>query len=101
MITLPLRLVRLLSVAACLLAPAPAMAESDAPATAGDQEIERSAAMALRLTATPNAGVEGQSVLLSMAVQGHASSQYELGLMLLEGGGIGLDREMGFDWFLV
>ena len=82
-----LRLVRLLPIAACLLMPAQALAEPDAPPPAADDEIERSAAMAHRLTATPRTGVEGQSVLLSMAVQGHASSQYLLGLMHLEGVG--------------
>ena len=54
--------------------------------------------MALQLTATQNAGVEGRSVLLTMAVQGHASSQYQLGLMLLEGAGIGRDRAQAVRW---
>ena len=98
MTALPLRLMRLLSVAACLLAPAHAMAESNVPPPADDQDIEHSAAMALGITATPNAGVEGQSVLLSMAVQGHASSQYELGLLLLDGRGIGRDRAQAVQW---
>ena len=89
---------RLLSLAGCLLAPAAALTDSDLPAPADDQEIERSAANALRLTAAPNAGVEGRSVLLTMAVQGHASSQYQLGLMLLEGEGIGLDRAQAVRW---
>lgn len=98
MTALPLRLLRPLSIAVCLLAPAPALADSDAPALADDQETERSAAMALQLTATPSAGVEGRSVLLTMAVQGHASSQYQLGLMLLEGAEIGRDRAQAVQW---
>ena len=98
MIALPLRLARLLSIAALLLAPASAPADPGEPAPADDQEIERSAAMALQLTATPNAGVEGQSVLLSMAVQGHASSQYLLGLMRLEDEGDVRDRREAVQW---
>ena len=94
----PSRLLRLLSFAVCLLAPAAALAESDPPSPADDQEIERSAAMALGLAATPEAGVEGRSVLLTMAVQGHASSQYQLGLMLLEGAGIDRDHAQGVRW---
>ena len=98
MTALPSGILRLFSLAACLLAPAAALAESDMPSPADDQEIERSAAMALRLTATPNAGVEGRSILLTMAVQGHASSQYQLGLMLLEGTGIDRDHAAGVQW---
>ena len=98
MTALPSRMLRLFSLAACLLAPAAALAEPDMPSPAGDQEIERNAAMALRLTATPNAGAEGRSVLLTMAVQGHASSQYQLGLMLLEGTGIDRDHAAGVQW---
>ena len=79
-----LRLARLLSIAACLLMPITASAEPDTSPTAA-RDIEGSAAMAHRLTATPGAGAEGRSVLLNMAVQGHASSQYLLGLMHLEG----------------
>ena len=94
----PSHLLRLLSLALCLLAPAAALAEPDLPPSADDEEIERSAAMALGLTATPEAGVEGRSVLLTMAVQGHASSQYQLGLMLLEGAGIDRDHAQGVRW---
>ena len=61
-------------------------------------DVERSAAMAHRLAATPNAGVEGRSILLNMAVQGHASSQYVLGLMHLEGSEIPLDRAEAIKW---
>ena len=98
MIVPPSRLLRLLSIAVYLLAPAAALAESDPPSPADDQEIERSAAMALGLTATPDAGLEGRSVLLTMAVQGHASSQYQLGLMLLEGAGMDRDHAQGVRW---
>ncbi len=98
MIVPPSRLLRLLSIAVYLLAPAAALAESDLPPSADDEEIERSAAMALGLTAAPDAGVEGRSVLLTMAVQGHASSQYRLGLMLLEGAGIDRDHAQGVRW---
>ena len=85
MTALPLRLARLIPIAACLVAPVPALAEPDAPSAAVGEDVERSAAMAHRLTAAPNAGAEGQSILLSMAVQGHASSQYLVGLQHLEG----------------
>ena len=98
MTALLLRLVRLLSIAVCLHAPTAALAESDLPPSADDEEIERSAAMALGLAATPDAGLEGRSVLLTMAVQGHASSQYQLGLMLLEGAGIDRDHAQGVRW---
>ena len=98
MTALPSRLLRPLSIAVCLLAPAAALAESDMPSPTDDRETERSAAMALRLTATPDAGVEGRSVLLTMAVQGHASSQYQLGLMLLEGAGIVRDHAQAVRW---
>lgn len=88
---------RLIWIAACLLVPTAASAEPDAsPAVAPD--VERSAAMAHRLAATPNAGVEGRSILLNMAVQGHASSQYVLGLMHLEGSEIPLDRAEAIKW---
>ncbi|MCY4407960.1 MAG: hypothetical protein OXC15_16455 [Rhodospirillaceae bacterium] len=98
MSVLPSRLLRLLSLAVCLLAPATALAESEPPSPVDDEEIERSAAMALGLTAAPDAGLEGRSVLLTMAVQGHASSQYQLGLMLLEGAGIDRDHAQGVRW---
>ena len=98
MIVLPSRPLRLLSLAVCLLAPAASLAESDLLSPADDEETERSAAMALGLTTTPDAGVEGRSVLLTMAVQGHASSQYRLGLMLLEGAGIDRDQAQGVRW---
>lgn len=93
-----LRPARLLLIIACLLAPSSALAEADAPPAVADDEIERSAAMAHRLTTTPGSGAEGRSVLLSMAVQGHASSQYLLGLMHLEGDGIARDREEALRW---
>ena len=91
------RLARLLSIAAGLLVPVTALAEPDTSPTAA-QDVEHSATMAHRLTATPNAGVEGRSVLLNMAVQGHASSQYLLGLMHLEGGELPLDRGEAIKW---
>ena len=94
----PLRMARLLSIAPLLLVPASTLAEPEEPAPADGREIERSAARALQLTTTPNAGVEGQSVLLSMAVQGHASSQYLLGLMLLEDEGDVRDRREALQW---
>ena len=92
-----LRLARLFSIAACLLMPVTALAEPDTSPTAAP-DIERSAAMAHRLTATPGAGAEGRSVLLNMAVQGHASSQYLLGLMHLEGAALPLDRAEAIKW---
>ncbi|MDE0391318.1 MAG: tetratricopeptide repeat protein [Rhodospirillales bacterium] len=54
--------------------------------------------MAHQLTATPSAGAEGRSVLLTMAVQGHASSQYLLGIMHLEGSEVPLDRAEAIKW---
>ena len=93
-----LRLVRLLPIAACLLVPALAWAEPEASSPITVEDVESSAAMVHRLAATPNAGVEGRSVLLSMAVQGYASSQYLLGLMHLEGGGLPLDPAEAVKW---
>ena len=91
------RLAHPTSIAACLLMSVTASAEPDTPAAAAP-EIEQSAAMAHRLAATPNAGVEGRSVLLTMAVQGHASSQYLLGLMRLDGGEMPPDRAEAIKW---
>ena len=91
------RLAQPISIAACLLVSVTASAEPDASPTAVS-EMEQSAAMAHRLAATPNAGVEGRSVLLTMAVQGHASSQYLLGLMHLEGGDLPPDRAEAIKW---
>ena len=92
-----LRLARPFSIAACLLMPGAAWAEPDAPAPAAP-DIERSAAMAHHLSASPNAGLEGRSVLLSMAVQGHAQSQYLLALMHLEGSDVPLDPAEAVKW---
>jgi len=91
------RLARLICIAVCLFVPDMAAAEPDTPPTLAP-DTERNAAMAHRLTATPNAGEEGRSVLLSMAVQGHASSQYTLGLMHLEGGELPFDRAEAIKW---
>ena len=98
MTALPLHLARLIPIAACLVIPASALAEPDAPSAAVGEDVERSAAMAHRLTTTPNAGTEGQSVLLSMAVQGHASSQYLLGLQHLEGASTAHRRAEAVQW---
>ena len=94
---LAFRLTQPISIAACLLVSVTASAEPDTSATAAS-ETEQSAAMAHRLAATPNAGVEGRSVLLTMAVQGHASSQYLLGLMHLDGGEMPPDRAEAIKW---
>ena len=91
------RLARLICIAVSLFTPVMAAAEPDTPPTLAP-DIERNAAMAHRLTATPNAGEEGRSVLLNMAVQGHASSQYMLGLMHLEGGELPFDRAEAIKW---
>lgn len=91
------RLARFICIAFGSFVPVMAAAEPDTPPTLAP-DTERSAAMAHRLTATPNAGVEGRSVILSMAVQGHASSQYMLGLMHLEGGELPLDRAEAIKW---
>ena len=92
-----LRLARPFSIAACLLMPGAAGAEPEVPAPAAP-DIERSAAMAHHLSASPNAGLEGRSVLLSMAVQGHAQSQYLLALMHLEGSDVPLDPAEAVKW---
>ena len=95
---LPLRLARLLTIALCVLAPVGAMAEPDQePPLAGD-DIERSAGMAHQLGAAPRSGVEGQTLLLTMAVQGHAQSQFLLGLMHLEGSGVVRDWTEAVKW---
>lgn len=91
------RLARFICIAVSSFVPVMASAEPDTPLTPAP-DTERSAAMAHRLAATPNAGVEGRSVILSMAVQGHASSQYMLGLMHLEGGELPFDRAEAIKW---
>ena len=91
------RLARFICIAVSLFTPGLASAEPDTPPTLAP-DTERSAAMAYRLAATPNAGEEGRSVLLNMAVQGHASSQYLLGLMHLEEGELPLDRAEAIKW---
>ena len=98
MTPLPLRLARLFPIAMCLLVPLGASAEPDATTTPAAPDIERSAAMTHRLTASPDAGVEGRSVLLNMAVQGHASSQYLLALMHLDEDGPTHDRAEALKW---
>jgi len=92
------RLAPLLPVVACLLAPAPALAQSDTPPAVAGGDVEGSAAMAQGLATAPRSGVEGLSLLLSMAVQGHAESQYLLGLMHLEGAGVVEDRAEAVKW---
>ena len=95
---LALRLARLLPIAACLLAPVPAMAEPDETPPADGHDIERSAAMAQGLAAAPGAGTEGRYILLTMAVQGHARSQYLLGVMHLEDPGTARDPAEAVKW---
>ena len=95
---LALRLARLLPIAACLLAPVPAMAEPDETPPADGHDIERSAAMAQGLAAAPGAGAEGRYILLTMAVQGHAQSQYLLGVMHLEDPGTARDPAEAVEW---
>ena len=91
------RLSRLLAVTLCLLPAAAATVEADGPPPA-DRDIERSAAMAHLLAAAPRSGVEGQSLLLTMAVQGHAQSQYLLGVMQAEGAGAARDPAGAVAW---
>ena len=93
-----LRLARLLPLAACLLAPLPAMAEPDRTPPADGRDIERSAAMAQGLAAAPGAGAEGRTILLTMAVQGHAQSQYLLGVTLLDESGTARDPAAAVEW---
>ena len=93
-----LRLARLLPIAACLLAPVPATAEPDETLPADGHDIERSAAMAQGLTAAPGAGTEGRTILLTMAVQGHAQSQYLLGIMHLDEPGMARDPAEAVKW---
>ena len=92
------RLARLLLVAACLLTPALALAQQDAPPPADEQDTERSAAMTQRLAGAPGSGTEGRYILLTMAVQGHAQSQYLLGIMQLEDAGMVHDRADAVKW---
>ena len=93
-----LRLARLLPIAAFLLVPLGASAEPDATEPAAAPDIEQSAAMTHRLAASPDAGVEGRSVLLSMAVQGHAASQYLLALTHFDEAGPAHDRAEALKW---
>ena len=93
----PSRLPQLLAVTLCLLPAAAATAEADGPPPA-NRDIERSAAMAHLLATAPRSGVEGQSVLLTMAVQGHAQSQYLLGVMHAEGAGAARDPAGAVAW---
>ena len=93
-----LRLARLLPIAAFILVPLGASAEPDTTTPAAAPDIEQSAALTHRLTASPDAGVEGRSVLLSMAVQGHASSQYLLALTHLDEAGPTHDRAEALKW---
>ena len=93
-----LRLARLFPVAACLLVPLAASAEPDATTPPVAPDIEESAAMTHRLAASPDAGVEGRSVLLNMAVQGHAASQYLLALTHLNEAGPTHDRVEALKW---
>ena len=91
------RLSRLLAATLCMLSTAAATAEPDV-APLADHDVERSAAMAHLLATAPRSGVEGQSLLLTMAVQGHAQSQYLLGVMHAEGSGAGRDPERAVRW---
>lgn len=94
----PLRLARLFPIAAFLLVPLEASAEPDATTPPVAPDVEQSAAMTHRLTASPDAGVEGRSVLLNMAVQGHAASQYLLALTHLDVSGPTHDRAEALKW---
>ncbi len=96
MIGAPPRLARLLALAACALMPLPATAEDGARA---ERDAERSAAMIHRLATAPGAGAntEAQTVLLGMAVLGHAPSQYLLGIMH-RGGGMVPDGAQAVKW---
>ena len=93
-----LGLARLFPIAACLLVSVAASAEPDSASPTAPSDIEHSAAMTHRLTATPDSGVEGRSVLLNMAVQGHAASQYLLALTHLEEAGPVHDRGEAIKW---
>ena len=93
-----LRPARLFPIAAFLLVPLGTAAEPDTTTPDAAPDIERSAAMTHRLTASPDAGVEGRSVLLNMAVQGHASSQYLLALTHLDEAGPAHDRAEALKW---
>ena len=93
-----LRLASQFPIAALLLVPLGASAEPDTSTPAAASDVEQSAAMAHRLTASPNAGVEGQAILLNMAVQGHAASQYLLALSHLDEDGPAHDRAEALKW---
>ncbi len=94
---LPPRLPRLLAVTLCLLPAAAVTVEADSLPPA-NHDVERSAAMAHLLATAPRSGVEGQSLLLTMAVQGHAQSQYLLGVMQAEGAGATHDPAGAVAW---
>ena len=94
----PLRLARLVLIAMCLLVPLGASAEADTSTPPAAPDVEQSAAMTLRLAASPDAGVEGRSVLVNMAVQGHAASQYLLALTHLDEDGPTHDRAEALKW---
>ena len=74
----PVRAGLLLALAACAFAPLPTAGASAADASAADADDARSAEM-IHLLAGSNR--EAYRVLLGMAVQGHAPSQYRLGVM--------------------
>ncbi len=93
-----LRLAFLLAAAIWLPAAAAAAADADEPPPADVLDVERSAARAHGLAAAPGAGTEGRFVLLTMAVQGHAQSQFLLGLMQLEEAGAADDRAGALQW---
>lgn len=92
------RLVRLLFAAGCLLAPAPGLAQQSEPSPAEGDDVEQSAAMAHQLAGAPGAGTEGRYILLTMAVQGHAQSQYLLGIMQLADEDMVHDRAEAVKW---
>lgn len=94
---LALRLARLLPIVAFILVPTPAMTDPETP-PAADQDVERNAAMAHGLATAPGAGAEGQALLLTMAIQGHAPSQYLLGLMHYEGAGVVRNHVQAVKW---
>ena len=94
----PLRPARLFPIAAFLLVPLGASAEPDTSTPPAAVDIEQSAAMTHRLATAPDAGVEGRSVLLNMAVQGHAASQYLLALTHLDEDGPTHDRAEALKW---
>ena len=77
----PIRVRLLLALAACVFAPLPAADASAADARAADAAGADDARSTEMIHLLAGSNMEAYRVLLGMAVQGHAPSQYRLGVM--------------------